>query len=119
MACGEEFPSCNGSLLPIGQSEMVDIQLTHRLAMLLAVVAIASLALLLRRRRLDGLALAIALALAIQVWLGAMNVWAGKSPALVVAHLTVATVLWALAVAAAVVTGSIGADRPRLHMGRP
>jgi heme A synthase len=119
MACGEEFPSCNGSLLPIGQSEMVDIQLTHRIAMLLAAVAIASLALLLRRHHLDGLALAIAAALATQVWLGAMNVWAGKSLALVVAHLTVATVLWTLAVAAAVVTGSIATDRRRWHAGGP
>jgi heme A synthase len=105
MACGSEFPTCNGALLPFGTGEMVDVQLAHRTAMLLAVAALAALALLLRRR-LEALALAIAVALAIQVWLGAMNVWAGESAALVVAHLALATLLWLLSVAALLSTGS-------------
>lgn len=100
MACGEEFPTCNGAFLPFGTGEMVDVQLAHRTAMLLAVAALVALALLLRRRRRETLALAIFLVLATQVWLGALNVWAGESGALVVAHLGVATLLWMLAVAA-------------------
>jgi heme A synthase len=106
MACGNEFPSCNGAFLPFGEGEMVDVQLVHRIAMFLAVVAIAALAWLLRRQRLEGLALAIALVLTAQVWLGAMNVWVGKDAVLVVAHLAVATLLWLLVVTAFLLTGS-------------
>lgn len=106
-ACGKEFPSCNGALLPFGEGEMVDLQLAHRTAMLFAVVSIAALALLLRRHRHERLAGAIALLVATQVWLGALNVWAGESGALVIAHLTVATVLWALVAVALVLTGAL------------
>ncbi|MGV1049497.1 MAG: COX15/CtaA family protein [Solirubrobacterales bacterium] len=116
MACGDEFPSCNGAFLPYGGDEMVDIQLAHRSAMLLAVAAIVALALSLRRRRQWGsLALAVGLVLAVQVWLGAMNVWVGESGALVVAHLAVATLLWVLVAAALALTslggGAAGARR--------
>jgi heme A synthase len=34
----------------------------------------------------------------LQILLGAMNVWLGKHPALIVAHLTLATLLWATVV---------------------
>lgn len=105
LACGREFPTCNGSLLPYGEGEMVDIQLVHRSLMLVAVVAIALLAVAQRRRRLAGrLPLAIGAVLAAQVLLGAMNVWFGEHPGLVVAHLSVATLLWVLVVAAAAST---------------
>jgi heme A synthase len=85
---------------------MVDIQLVHRMAMFLAVAAIAALVVLLERQRMELPALAIGLALAIQVWLGAMNVWVGKSAALVVAHLTVGTLLWVLVAAVLLLTGA-------------
>ena len=111
LACGKEFPTCNGSFLPFGGGEMVDIQLAHRLAMFLAVAAIAALALLLHRRRAAGrLPLAIGAALAAQVLLGAMNVWLGEHAWLVVAHLAVATLLWMLVAAA---TASIALTTPR------
>lgn len=106
MACGEEFPLCNGAFLPFGDGQMVDIQLAHRVAMFGAVVAILALAVALHRRRFEGLTVAIVLALATQLWLGAMNVWQGKSAVLVVAHLTVATLLWVLVVAVLPLTGS-------------
>ena len=105
LACGREFPACNGSLLPYGENEMVDIQLVHRSLMLAAVAAIAWFAIALRRRRVAGrLPLAIGAMLAAQVLLGAMNVWFGEHPGLVLAHLSVATLLWALVVAAATST---------------
>lgn len=101
MACGKEFPTCNGSLLPFGGGEMVDIQLAHRTAMLLAVLAIGGLtALLARRREMERLRAAIVVALAAQVLLGASNVWYGEHPGLVLAHLALGTVLWLLVVAA-------------------
>ncbi len=107
LACGREFPACNGSFLPYGESEMVDIQLVHRSLMLGAVAAIVWFALALRRRRLAGLLpLAIGAVLAAQVLLGAMNVWLGEHAGLVVTHLGMATLLWALVVAAASTTFS-------------
>jgi len=104
LACGEEFPTCNGSLLPLGSGEMVDIQLVHRMAMFLAVMAIAAFALLLHRRRALGrLPAVIAMVLTLQVLLGAANVWLGEHSALVVAHLAVGTLLWLLVAGATAV----------------
>jgi heme A synthase len=39
--------------------------------------------------------------LALQILLGALNVWLGENPTLIVAHLTLATMLWATVVQAA------------------
>jgi cytochrome c oxidase assembly protein subunit 15 len=115
LACGQEFPTCNGSLLPLGSGEMVDIQLIHRMAMLLAVAAIAALALLLRRRgALGRLPIAIAAVLTVQVLLGAANVWVGEDSALVVAHLAVGALLWVLVAAAAATLASSSASWPRI-----
>jgi heme A synthase len=104
VACGKDFPSCNGGFLPFGQSRSLDIHLTHRAFMYLASIAVLGLfaLVLAQRRRLDprsaealtrlsGLAVAI---LAAQVLLGAMNVWLGEHAWLVVTHLTVGTLLW-------------------------
>jgi len=115
LACGKEFPTCNGSLLPFGDGEMVDIQLIHRMAMLLAVAAIAALALLLlRRRALGRLPIAIAVVLAVQLLLGAANVWLGEYSALVVAHLAVGTLLWVLVAGAAVSLAGSSSRRPAM-----
>jgi heme A synthase len=76
---------------------MVVIQLVHRLAMVLAFLAVAALAFLLSRRRDMGhLPFAMGLVLATQVLLGAANVWLGEHPLLVVAHLSLGTLLWVL-----------------------
>lgn len=118
LACGKEFPTCNGSVLPFGSGEMVDIQLAHRTAMLLAVLAIGALvALLGRRRRLERLRTAIVVALAAQVLLGASNVWFGEHPALIVAHLTLGTLLWALVAAATAALATSGRAAPVARPG--
>jgi heme A synthase len=97
LACGEEFPTCNGSLLPLGEGEMVDIQLIHRMAMLIAAAAVAAMALLLRRRRALGrLPVLIVAVLVAQILLGAANVWLGEHRSLVIAHLALGTLLWVL-----------------------
>jgi heme A synthase len=104
-ACGNDFPSCGGEFLPFGRSRALDIHLTHRACMYLSCTLIlALLAAAARRRRKvgpvadGGLLRAVTLTtgvLAVQVMLGAVNVWAGEHAWLVVAHLTVATLLWA------------------------
>jgi heme A synthase len=96
MACGESFPTClDGRILPFGESRLSDIHLTHRVLVYAATAAILVLLGVAFRRgsrsRLLGLA---ALLLLAQLLLGALNVWLGEQPVLIVAHLTTATLLW-------------------------
>jgi heme A synthase len=99
VACGEQFPSCNDSFMPFGQSRLVDIQLTHRLFMYLASVAVLAMAALALIRRAPSRAFGIAaLVLGGQVLLGAANVWAGKHAGLILGHLTLGTILWSTVV---------------------
>ncbi len=99
LACGQEFPGCVGRFMPFGESSLIDAQLTHRAFMYLAAIAVLSLAVLaaLRRVRTPAFAIAAGILLA-QILLGALNVWLGKHAGLIVAHLTVATLLWATVV---------------------
>jgi heme A synthase len=95
LACGTEFPTCLGEAAPFGEGEMVDIHLAHRTLMYLAAIAVLATAALARARgvRSPALPLAVGLLL-VQVLLGALNVWLGKHAELVLAHLTVGTLLW-------------------------
>jgi heme A synthase len=95
LACGTEFPTCLGRFMPFGLSEMIDVQLTHRAFMYLAALAVLSLVAVARLRGIRSPAFPLAaLLLLCQILLGAINVWAGEHGELVVAHLTVATLLW-------------------------
>jgi len=100
LACGEEFPGCLGGVLPFGQhGRLADIHLTHRALVYVTTATILALLGLARyRRRWSWELSALAILLAIQLLLGALNVWLGKHPVLIVAHLTVGTLLWAAAV---------------------
>ena len=98
-ACGTDFPACNGSFMPFGQSQLADIHLTHRAFMYLAVVLVLAAALLALRRRPGREAVRYAWAatavLIAQVVLGAVNVWVPEEyELLVLAHLAVGTLLW-------------------------
>jgi len=104
MACGKEFPSCDGEFLPFGRSEALDIHVTHRAFMYVTVALLLALlvAVVRQRRRFDEGAgrdlseqarFTIAVLIA-QVFLGAVNVWAGEHAWLIVAHLAVGTILW-------------------------
>jgi len=104
MACGDEFPSCGGEFLPFGRSEALDIHLTHRALMYVAVTVLLVLfaTVMRQRRRLDPasaaaltrLGLGIIGVMLIQVLLGAVNVWAGEHAWLIVAHLAGGALLW-------------------------
>jgi len=103
-ACGTDFPSCGGEFLPFGRSRELDIHLTHRAFMYVATTLILSLfaaVMWQRRRRAGGIDPALVAAtgasvsiLCVQVLLGALNVWLGEHEWLIVAHLTVGTLLW-------------------------
>ena len=128
LACGDEFPGCLGKFMPFEYGRLVDIQLTHRALMYLTTIALLAMtAVALRRRALAPPAararftpfLIAPVLLAGQILLGAMNVWLGKHPGLIVAHLTLATVLWATVVYAAssLLAVPVGAKRPAREPG--
>jgi heme A synthase len=95
LACGKEFPSCNGSFMPFGEARLVDVHLAHRGFMYLTVLAVLGLLAVARRRRaMTRGALAAGVVLLAQVTVGAMNVWLGEHQVLIVAHLALATLLW-------------------------
>ena len=96
LACGKEFPTCLDGVMPYGVSRLTDIHLTHRAFMYLAAIAVVALFVLARRRGVRTWPFAAALGiLAAQIALGALNVWLGEHAGLIVAHLTVGTLLWA------------------------
>jgi|NGEPerStandDraft_13_1074530.scaffolds.fasta_scaffold00480_2 heme A synthase len=102
LACGKEFPTCAGEAMPFGSGELVDVHLTHRAFMYLAAVAILAMVIVARRRGVRSPAFPLALVLlACQILLGALNVWLGEHGELIVAHLTLATLLWGTVVYAA------------------
>lgn len=97
-ACGKEFPTCNGEFMPFGQARLVDIHLTHRLFMYIAVALVLALVVMTLRRRPDpGLVRGAWIALFIlfdQVLVGALNVWLDEYETLIVLHLALGTLLW-------------------------
>jgi heme A synthase len=102
LACGEQFPRClNDGLLPFGEhGRLADIHLTHRaLVYITSLTVLALLGLALYRRAFTRELGLLAALLVVQLTLGALNVWLGKEPTLVVAHLTTGTLLFAASVA--------------------
>ncbi len=99
LACGQEFPGCGDSLLPFGRDSLIDAQLTHRVLMFVATIAVLGFVGLALRRGVRGWPILTAGGLVLlQVLLGALNVWLGKHAGLIVGHLTLGTLLWATVV---------------------
>jgi heme A synthase len=103
LACGHQFPTCgDGKFLPFGNNRFTDIHLTHRVFVYAATIAIVVLlGLAFARGSRDRLLVLAAVLLLAQLLLGALNVWLGEHATLIVAHLTVATLLWAAVVSIA------------------
>jgi len=100
-ACGTQFPGCNDAFMPYGSSRLVDIHLVHRTFMYLTTIVLLALVVAVLRsrpsRRVVHLAVAIAGVLVLQILVGALNVWiANEYETLILAHLTLATVLWSV-----------------------
>src|SRR4051794_19489149 len=95
-ACGKQFPTCNGSFMPFGKSQLVDIHLAHRAFMYLAsILLIALIVVALRRRVAVRFARLLIALLVAQILVGALNVWLDEYEALIVLHLALGTLLWA------------------------
>jgi heme A synthase len=103
LGCGHMFPECgSGKFLPFGNNRLTDIHLTHRVFVYAATIAIiALLGVAFARGSRDRLLALAALLLLSQLLLGGLNVWLGEHGPLIVAHLTVATLLWATVVSIA------------------
>jgi heme A synthase len=101
-ACGREFPTCNGELLPFGDAFLVDVHLTHRVLMYVASALVVALVIVALRRSAGGEVVRAAWAafglLLVQLAVGALNVWLDEYEVLIVAHLTLATLLWSAVV---------------------
>ena len=98
-ACGTDFPTCGDELLPYGRDSMVDAQLTHRVLMFAASVSVlAMLALALMRGIRGWPAITAGGLVLLQVLLGALNIWLGKHAGLIIGHLTLGTLVWAVVV---------------------
>lgn len=110
MGCGDDWPLCNGHVLPPMDLPTM-IEYGHRLAALFVavlVVAVAALAQMTRRlepdlpegasgggKRLRGLGLAAVVLLVVQILLGAVTVWLELPPTSVILHLGTAMLLLA------------------------
>jgi heme A synthase len=95
-ACGKEFPTCNGDFMPFGKTELVDIHLTHRTLVYLAVLLVLALVIVaLRRRVAVRHALGLGALLTLQMVVGALNVWLDEYELLILLHLALGTLLWA------------------------
>jgi heme A synthase len=95
-ACGKQFPTCNGEFMPFGKARLVDIHLTHRAFMYLAVILVTSLVVVaIRRGVLTRWAWGLVALLSLQVLVGALNVWLDEYELMIVLHLALGTLLWA------------------------
>jgi heme A synthase len=113
-ACGEQFPTCLDKFMPFEYGRLVDIQLTHRLFMYLAAIAVVAMTVAALRQGVRQRAFWIASVLLVgQILLGALNVWLGKHAGLIAAHLTLGTLLWATVITAAssLLPASVAAPR--------
>lgn len=121
LACGKEFPACNGGLFPFGQARLVDVHLVHRAIMYVTVAVLLLLLFKLMRGPATGwqrrLAVATLATLGIQVLVGALNVWLGEHRELILAHLVLGTVLWALAISLTLSLVTLRADGPLEEAG--
>lgn len=111
-ACGEQFPACLDRFMPFGIDRLVDIQLVHRLFMYLTALAVVALvAVAIRQRAPSRSFVAVGGLVAAQILLGAANVWLGKHAGLILAHLSLGTVIWATVVYANTTLMAIPAPR--------
>ncbi len=127
MGCGDDWPLCNGQLIP-PMDLPTAIEYGHRLAALLVsafVGAVALFAFLVRRHdssaavvtgtgsRLWRLAVSAVALLIVQIMLGAVTVWLELPPASVILHLGTAMLL--LAVLIVIASEAYGPGRQRVN----
>jgi len=129
MGCGDHWPRCNGSWIPPFSDPTVMIEWTHRLLALLVILAIVWLVVAARRQpatagigapgavlRPAMLALVLVIAVAL---LGMVTVKLGNTTIATVAHWTLAMLLLAVLLVAAVRSGAFGGAAVATQPGTP
>jgi protoheme IX farnesyltransferase len=109
-----EWPACHGNYLPTGASP-VDIHLLHRWLAVIAIIAVGAVVVSAWRARrgtpvLLGLAGAAAALMFAQVFVGAANIWFELNSWVRVAHLGVATLIWAALIGVVVLDRALPAE---------
>ena len=102
LGCGDEWPLCNGRLIPSFDEPEVFIEWFHRLVAAIAGFLVLG-AVLVSRRQSAALAASALGLLAVQVVLGAITVRLELPPAVSTAHLAVGTALFAVLIAILIV----------------
>ncbi|HJQ21747.1 MAG TPA: COX15/CtaA family protein [Gemmatimonadaceae bacterium] len=127
MGCGDNWPLCNGAVVPDLSNPIVAIELTHRLLATLVILTIAALTWTAYRRRdetgvsgpggvLRAATTALVLVVAVAL-LGMVTVKLGNRPIATVAHWTLALTLLGVVLATAARAGAFGGDAARVHGG--
>ncbi|MCL7970928.1 MAG: COX15/CtaA family protein [marine benthic group bacterium] len=125
MGCGDDWPLCNGQIIP-DMTFATFIEFGHRVIAAAVAALVALVAVLAHRWRVPGdhvwsrLARASLLAVVlvvIQVLLGAVTVWLELPPTSVILHLGTAMLLLALLISMALTAGEEQAGRTRLTDG--
>jgi heme A synthase len=125
LGCGDDWPLCNGQLIPPLEDAKAVLEWTHRLvALALSALTVLVAVVAVRNRHLRGgsgpdgtlgSALAAVVLLLVQVSVGAVTVWLELPPASVVLHLGLAMAL----LAALLVTGlRAGCERQATSLSR-
>ncbi len=119
MGCGDDWPLCNGRLIPPMDFATI-IEYGHRLVAILVSALVAALIVMAFRlgdrsddvcRSLRRLSVIAGVLLLAQVLLGAVTVWLELPPASVILHLGTAMLLLAVLVAGSLLAGAAAAGR--------
>jgi heme A synthase len=125
MGCGDDWPLCNGQLIPAMGFETL-IEYGHRLAAIVVSALVVALGVLAfapgdrsgaRWGRLRKLGIMAALLLGVQVMLGAITVWLELPPASVILHLGTAMLLMAVLLVGALEAGGAAEGRAPVSDG--
>ncbi len=119
LGCGDDWPLCNGQLIP-DMSFATFIEFGHRIIAAIVAVLVVTVAITAWKwgaggdmvwTRLKRAGLVAVLLVIIQIMLGAVTVWLELPPASVILHLGTAMLLLGLLIAAALTAGSGPAGR--------
>lgn len=121
MGCGDDWPLCNGQVVP-DMTVATFIEFGHRVIAAVVALLVGAVALLARRWRVPGdpqwgrlyrASLLAVVLVVIQVLLGAVTVWYELPPASVIMHLGTAMLLLAVLTSAALEAGAGPAGRSK------
>ena len=122
MGCGDDWPLCNGRIIPSLSDTATFIEWSHRLVAAGLSVLVVAVAVLAYRSRHEGdgprgaplpLALWAVGLLVVQILLGAVTVWLELPPSAIILHLGTAMVMLAVLMMTGLRAGAVAPTEPR------